>query len=174
MAYQPVDRSFTKDYLKEQHEAIRWLYELGLSTADIRELRWGAVDEAEKVLKLNIPIAYLILDGKTGDIRKETETREFKISLRNHEHSDFLLKSRVYCPWMFTRERPRTWRREGSKESLYSLPDIREICGKPRTSEVSENVLTKLLKFGKIDISKLNITNLKNLEARLEVSERGE
>lgn len=162
MVYKPVDRSYDKKYLKEQHEVMRYLASLGVPHSEIREYTWGHVDEGDKVLKVSLPITEVTFNRKTGDVETNETMKEFKIELRGHEFEDFLLRSRINCPWMFTRERPKTWRKEGSKESLYSLSVIREICGKVgATTDKAESILTKLLKFANIEISKLNITNLK-------------
>ena len=72
---------------------------------------------------------------------------------------------------MFTRERPRTWRREGSKESIYSLAEVEEICsecspvypGKKAESD-SISLLTNFDEFANIEVSKLNITKSKTKE----------
>lgn len=123
-----VDRSWSPAYLQKQKEAIGWLLELGLTPEEIRVLRWGCVDDLDKVFIFRTEVTYLKADLGIGEIKREEYPRELKISLRGTRCEEFFLKSKIPCPWMFTRERPKTWRKEGSKESLYSLSEIKAIC----------------------------------------------
>ena len=166
-----VDRSWSPAYLQKQKEAIGWLLELGLTPEEIRVLRWGCVDDLDKVFIFRTEVTYLKADLGTGEIQREECHKELKISLRGTRCEWFFLKSKISCPWMFTRERPRTWRREGSKESLYSLAEIWEICENlypnrhcKKLESGSINILTNLDEFANIEVSKLNITKSKTKE----------
>lgn len=173
-----VDRSWSPAYLQKQKEAIGWLLELGLTPEEIRVLRWGCVDDADKVFIFRTEVTYIKADLGTGEVQREECHRELKISLKGTMCEWFFLKSKIYCAWMFTRERPRTWRREGSKESLYSLAEMQEICdsfysvGPCKAIESdSINLLTNLDEFANIEVSKLNITKskTKELESKTQV-----
>lgn len=173
-----VDRSWSPAYLQKQKEAIGWLLELGLTPEEIRVLRWGCIDDANKVFIFRTKVTYLKADLGTGEIQREECQRELKISLRGTRCEWFFLKSKIPCPWMFTRERPRTWRREGSEESLYSLAEMWEVCenlypNRPckKLESGSINILTNLDEFASIEVSKLNITKskTKELESKTQV-----
>ena len=166
-----VDRSWSPAYLQKQKEAIGWLLELGLTPEEIRVLRWGCVDDLDKVFIFRTEVTYLKADLGTGEIQREEGHKELKISLRGTRCEGFFLKSKIPCPWMFTRERPKTWRREGSKESLYSLSEIKAICRRfnsvypcKKLSLNSINLLTNPDNFANIEVSKLNITKSKTKE----------
>lgn len=166
-----IDRSWSPAYLQKQKEAIRWLFKQGLTPEQIREMRWGAVDEADKLLRIRAKITSISADLDSFDLTRTEYEREFQIQLRNSECEWFFLKSKIPCAWMFTRERPKTWRREGSKESLYSLPQIKAICRSfysvdpcKRFTSNSINLLTNTDNFANIEISKLNITKSKTKE----------
>lgn len=170
MAYKPVDRSFEKSYLSEQHKTMRWLAENGLSAEEIQGMHWGNVCEVDKVVKIKREVRGVQLTQE-GGVKMWHEDKEFRIALPGTVCEHFLLKSRIWCHWMFLREKPRTWRSEGSKTSLYSLPEVEEIC---RGAEsFSENTLTNVLKFATIEISKLNITinESQRLDSRVELIE---
>ena len=158
-----VDRSWRPEYLHKQHEAMRWLVSQGFSLEEIRELRWGRVDEGERTLSVIRGVVSVQYDLATGVMRRDEHEREFKIPLKETECEWFFLRSKICCPWMFTREEPKTWRREGSAAALYSLSDIQKICGKTLPeSTISE--LTSSSVFGNIEVSNLNITRMETKE----------
>ena len=166
-----IDRSWSPAYLQKQKEAIRWLFKQGLTPEEIREMRWGAVDDADKLLRIRAKITFIIADLDSFDLTRTEYEHEFRIQLRHSECEWFFLKSKISCAWMFTRERPKTWRREGSKESLYSLSDIRAICRTNHSVDPcktfnldSINLLTNPDNFASIEVSKLNITKSKTKE----------
>lgn len=166
-----IDRSWSPAYLQKQKEAIRWLFKQGLTPEEIREMRWGAVDDADKLLRIRAKITSIIADLNSFESTRTEYEHEFQIQLRHSECEWFFLKSKISCAWMFTRERPKTWRREGSKESLYSLSDIRGICRKnhsvdpcKRFTPNSINLLTNTDNFANIEVSNLNITKPKTKE----------
>lgn len=166
-----IDRSWSPAYLQKQKEAIRWLFKQGLTPEEIREMRWGFIDDADKLLRIRAKVTSVKVDLATFDMTRTVYEHEFEIPLRNTECEWFFLKSKIPCAWMFTRERPKTWRREGSKESLYSLSDIRAICRKNHSVDPcktcnldSINLLTNPDNFASIEVSKLNITKPKTKE----------
>lgn len=168
-----IDRSWSPAYLQKQKEAMWWLLELGLTPEEIRWLHWGCVDDANKVFIFRTKVTFLRADLVTGEIRREEYDKELKISLKETKCEWFFLKSKIPCPWMFTRERPKTWRREGSKESLYSLAEVEKICSEcspvypcKKVESGSINLLTNFDKFANIEVSKLNITKSKTEELR--------
>lgn len=167
MVYKPVDRSFNKGYLEEQHRAIRWLAGQGLTPEEIRVFNWGNVLEDERALRVFHKVCSIRYDLATGVVAREENEREIRIDLKGTECEHFFVKSRIWCHWAFVRERPKTWRREGSVSSLYSLYDIQRICGK-LTPELSDNVLTLAGKFGTIEVSKLNITKSESQRQEIE------
>lgn len=158
-----ADRSWSAEYLQKQHEAIIWLLKQGIGINEIREMRWGRVDDSDKTLSVDREITFICYDRDNDLMKKEEYTKTFKIQLRGTECEWFFLKSKIPCPWMFTREKPKTWRKEGSKESLYSLSDIERICGKLLANR-DTSALTDLDIFDNIELSKLNITKMKTKE----------
>ena len=166
-----IDRSWSPAYLQKQKEAMWWLCEQGLTPEEIREMRWGSVDDGDKVLLIRRMVTFEKVGLKTWQIERSEYEKIFKIPLRHTECEWFFLKSKIPCPWMFTRERPKTWRREGSKESLYSLAAVEKICSETPSIDPckclesdSINLLTKMDKFANIEVSKLNITKSKTKE----------
>lgn len=158
-----VDRSHNADYLQKQHRVMVWLYEQGISVEDIREMTWGSVDEEDKTFSLVTEVVHLQYDRESGLVKRDVSKKKIVIPLRGSEHEWFFLKSRIFCRWMFTRERPKTWRPEGSRDSLYSLSDIHGICGKLGKID-NINALTNGDLFGTIEVSKMNITKMKTEE----------
>lgn len=158
-----ANRSWNKDYLQKQEEAIRWLAGQGISPVEIREMRWGSVDDGDKTLSVNTMVTVLQYDRDTGMVRRDEYEKKMKIPLLGTKCEWFFLRSKIPCAWMFTRERPKTWRKEGSKESIYSLSDVEKICGKllstPGTSKLTDSNI-----FDSIEVSNLNITKMKTKE----------
>lgn len=168
-----IDRSWSPAYLQKQKEAMWWLCEQGLTPEEIREMKWGSVDDGEKVFLMRRMVTFEKIDLNTWQIERTEYEKAFKIPLRGTECEWYFLKSKIPCPWMFTRERPKTWRREGSKESLYSLAEVEKICSEcspvypcKKVESDSISILTKFDKFANIEVSKLNITKSKTEELR--------
>lgn len=130
MAATPVNRSLSPKYLAEQHKAIRWLAAQGMTANEIATLSWGAVDLADKTIRIPYKEKGIQLNWQTGEV-VSTECYLYKqISVRGIATSDFFLHSRIYCHWMFVKERPRSWRKNLSVSSLYSVCEIEQIIGK--------------------------------------------
>lgn len=159
-----IIKSWNADYLHEQHQAIEWLAKQGITPEEIREMKWGQVDESEKTLSVNKRVIALQYDRKTGLVKRDEYDKYIKIPLKDTKCEQFFLKSRIYCTWMFTREQPTSWRRDQSKNFLYSLSVIRGICGKVATPVSTINTLTNIESFANIEVSKVNITKMKTKE----------
>ena len=158
-----VDRSWSPDYLQKQQEAMRWLISQGFSPEEIQELRWGRVDEGDRTLSATREVTILQYDYETEAVKRDDYNKEFKIPLSGTDCEWFFLKSKISCPWMFTREVPKTWRREGSKDALYSLSDIQGLC-KKQLKNATINELTGTNVFANIEVSKENLTKAKTKE----------
>lgn len=158
-------REYSLHYLNQQFSAMRWLAKQGLTSEEIREARWGMVDDAEKVITIKTYISSALFNLESGTlIRKPaTERRELKIPIKGTEHEWFFLESKFMCPWMFTAHQPKTWRREGSREALFPLEVVEKMCRDLPTSNAM-SVLTKIEKCATIRVSKLNITKTKSIE----------
>lgn len=168
-----IDRSWSPAYLQKQKEAMWWLCEQGLTTEEIREMKWGAVDDGDKAFLIRRMVTFEKIDLNTWQIERTEYEKAFKIPLRGTECEWYFLKSKIPCPWMFTRERPKTWRKEGSKESLYSLAAVEKICSETPSIDPckcfesdSISLLTNFDEFANIEVSKLNITKSKTEELR--------
>lgn len=174
MVYKP-QRNFKPlppEYVEAHKQAMRYLASQGLSAEEIREARWGMVDEADKVISIPTSVIHIKYNRDTGFIFKEiTDGKTIKIPIKDTGLEWFFLKSRIMCPWMFTRVIPKTWRKEGSKECLYSLSEIEEILADLCSTPISDSVLTNLLEFDTIEVSKLNFTKLKTERATEEIVE---
>lgn len=176
MAYKPK-RNFKPlppEYVEAHKEAMRYLAKQGLTVEEIREARWGRiVDEADKVVMIDTSITSIRYDRNTGLFFSEThDGRTRKIPVKETGLEWFFLKSRIMCPWMFVRVVPKTWRKEGSRECLYSLSEIEEILGNDLCStSINTSLLTKLPEFDTIRVSNLNITKLKTERAIEDMAE---
>ena len=65
--------------------------------------------------------------------------------------------------WMFTAHRPKSWRKEQGREALFPLEAV-ENCCRGIVENPSTNPLTLAVGYGNIEVSKLNIQNLKTVE----------
>ena len=157
MAYQPVDRGFSLEYLRLQQGAMRWLYDNGFTYEEIQHFHLGNVDEGRKVVvasERNLKrAAQMVLHGGKPKL---------EVSVVGSRFEWFFLKSKFISCWMFTKEKPLSWRREVARASLYSIDEVRMICDRDTSAaRRSKLLLTKTLVFGTMKVSKLNITNLK-------------
>ena len=50
-------REYSLHYLNQQFSAMRWLAKQGLTPEEIREARWGMIDDAEKVITIKTYIS---------------------------------------------------------------------------------------------------------------------
>lgn len=150
-------------YFQEQEKAMIWLTEQGCTPDEIRTMRWGAVDESDKTLTIRKNVTILELDRQSGFVKRDEYEKSFQIPLKGTKCEWFFLKSHIYCSWMFTRERPLSYKRKKSQASLFTPVEIMKICGKAG-SDYSINSLTNGNVFGTIELSKLNITKMKTKE----------
>ena len=162
-------REYTESYLFEQVSAMRWLKEQGLTCEQIRDMRWGMVDESARCIYFPTSITSLKIDLETGETVKNNEIKNVTIHIKGSGHEWFFLKSKFICPWMFTRQVPRSWRKGKSREDCYSLEDVEKFTDKtftpvipPLFEEIDE--LTKALKTDNIRVSIVNITNPEIIE----------
>ncbi len=169
MAYKPVDRSFSPDYLQKQHNAMRWLYSQGLKLREIQKLSFGNIDESSREVMVNRREIEARYFSGLGRVWVDSWEREVRFNVKGSGYENWFFTQKFRSCYFFTKEQPKSWRREIARNSLYSLAEIREICtAKP---PISKNILTFKPEFGTIDITKLNITNLKakELEEKLKV-----
>ena len=158
-------REYSLHYLNQQFSAMRWLAKQGLTSEEIREARWGMVDESEKVITIKTYVSGALFDLNSGTILSKLpdQRREIKIQIKGTGHEWFFLESKYICPWMFTSHQPKTWRREGSREALFPLEVVEKVCQDIPTSNAI-SILTNLDKCARIRVSKLNITKTKSIE----------
>lgn len=159
-----IKREWPDSYLFEQIQAMRWLKEQGLSCEQIRDMRWGMVDETDRCIHFPTPVTSLKLDRASGRVVKNSDTNEVVIRIKGSGHEWFFLKSKFRCPWMFTRGISLSWRKEKSREDCYSLEAVENFTKGIPTPVISSfieelNELTKALEFDNIKVSIANITN---------------
>lgn len=155
---------YSINYLNQQIYAMRWLAQQGLTPEEIRTFRWGAVDETSKTITIRTKLAFIRYDRESGMVSRMEDFKEVRMSIpEDRELRHFFLKSKYICPWMFTATPPKTWRREGSKSSLFPVASVENFC-KDYAPLKASSILTKLDKFATIEVSKLNITKLKTQE----------
>jgi hypothetical protein len=151
-------------YLNQEYSAMRWLAKQGLTPEEIREFTWGRVDESEKVVKIRRVIFSIRYDRGTGHIFQQEHKKEVKISFKGSGHEWFFTKSPMYnVTWMFTAHRPKSWRKEQGREALFPLEAVKNCC-RDIAEIPSTNLLTLAVGYGNIEVSKLNIQNLKTVE----------
>lgn len=124
MAYKPVDRSLSPEYLRGQRLAIQWLAELGMRPEDIRLMRWGMFDPTTRQIRIV---------RRLGVIKREQLVR-----VKGSPAENWFLSSKIYCGWMFIKERPRSWKREIAINSLYELDEIAEKAGQKALTDGAE------------------------------------
>lgn len=153
-------REWSKDYLQKQIKAMRWLAYQGLTAYEIREMSWGAVDESKRTLRLRKTLFSVRYDLSTKQIYKVQHDKFVETEVDDPECADFFFKSKIYCAFIFTAHRPKTWRKQGSRESLFPVEVVENFCQKELIKD-SASALTKLGSFATIELSKLNITKMK-------------
>lgn len=159
MAYKPVDRSFPADYLQEQHNVMRWLYENGLTAREIRQLTIGNLDESYREVKVTREHLEARYFTGLGGAYIDKWDEEVRISARGSGYVHFLFVSKLKSCYLFTREEPKSWRKAIACDSLYSIEEVERICNCEEI--INRNVLTLPSKSATMKVSKLNITNLK-------------
>lgn len=157
------NREWSVQYLNQQYSAMRWLAKQGLTPEEIREFTWGQVDESEKIVKIRKVIFSIRYDRDTGHIFRQEHKKEVKISFKGSGHEWFFAESGIYNTWVFTAHRPKSWRKEQGREALFPL-EVVENCCRDIVEIQSTNLLTLAVGYGNIEVSKLNIQNLKTVE----------
>ena len=164
-----ASKEYTESYLLEQREAMIWLREQGVSCEQIRDMRWGMVDESGRCLRFPTSVTSLLYDKDTQEISQIVEEKPVMIDIRDSGHEWFFLKSKYKCPWMFTREVPHTWKREESREYCYSLEAVENLtktANSPVIFPILEVIdeLTNNHEFGSMKVAIADITNQKTKE----------
>ena len=129
MACKPIDRSLPSAYLKEQHEAIRWLANHGMTPEAIREAHWGIADMTTKTVRIAYKGKGISYNWQTGEVIPEPILYQYE-SVKGAAVEHFFMRSQIYCHWVFIKEKPRSWRKDSSVDSLYSVAEIERIIGK--------------------------------------------
>lgn len=156
-------REHSVHYLNQEIMAMRWLSEQGLSPAEIRLMRWGDVDETTKKIRLDQQVFLIRYDKRWNAMTRDSYTKKLWVEVTDKQLADFFFKSPMYCSWVFTAHRPKTWRREGSKAALFPVEVVEKYC-QNNCSIDCISLLTFLEDFATIEVSKLNITNSKPKE----------
>lgn len=159
MTYKPIDRSFSEKYLQTQHGAMRWLFRNGLTIREIQNFSLGNVDESSREIKIVRSESCAKYYSGLGRAFVDHWDNELRLGIIGSGFEYFFLKQSFISSYMFTREKPKSWRKKIAVNSLYSLSQIRYICSEDQI--VSRNVLTFGPGFGTMKVSKLNITKLK-------------
>ena len=159
----PINRAWGLEYLQMEREAARWLIEQGVAIEQVRELTWGAADETTRTIRITSKEVMIKYDLEWKIMEREEKEKEFHLPAKGSGCEYFFFKSRISCGWMFTKERPRSWRKEKSRDSLFTPDEFEEFCGKD-SLDGGTTTLTDLAFFGNIEISKLNITKTKTQE----------
>lgn len=154
-------------YLNQQFSAMRWLAKQGMTPEEIREARWGMVDEAEKTISITSTIFNIRYDQKLNVTSRIEHQTEVKIPIKETGHEWFFLKSKFKCPWMFTAHVPKTWRKEGSREALFPLEAVQRACRGVSTS-IDTNLLTKLDGRASIEVTNTNVKNMESEKEQVE------
>lgn len=150
-------------YLNMQFSAMRWLASQGVCPEDIREFRWGNIDETEKVVVIKKRIFNIKFDRSSKQIYQTEQEKPVKVPIKGSDQEFFFLKSKTPSHfWVFTEHFPKSWRREESKEALFPLETIESVCRDVKIQNTSP--LTLIDKCANIEISKLNIHKPKNTE----------
>lgn len=137
MGYKKVNREFTKEYLQKQHNVMRWLYLQGLTTKEIKKFSFVRnIDEDTRevvIYRQEFDARYF---SGLGRVVVDKWDREYRVPIAGSGFEFFLLEQKFVSCFMFTREKPKSWRREVAKSSLYSLSEIEKICAEIPTTAV--------------------------------------
>lgn len=151
------NREHSAAYLAEQYEAMRWLRSWGLTPEQIAGATWGMVDETIRSVAITEPARFYRYDRKKGAIEWEEYGHKEWVSVKGESVEHFFLKSQIFCGWMFTRERPKSWRKEKSADSRFPVSEVEKIVA--GVEERPKNLLTNLEQFATIEIAEVNIRN---------------
>jgi hypothetical protein len=153
-------------YLEQEFQAMRWLKGQGMAPEQIANATWGIVDEAKRTARVTVPARIYKYDrGKDELVYNEYQHTE-EVSFKGEDVEKFFTKSGIFCSWMFTRERPRNWRKGKSTDAKFPLPEVEAaVLG---VDEISINLLTEIEEFATMDLADLNLKLAK--EEELETS----
>lgn len=156
------NREWSVQYLNQQYSAMRWLARQGLTPAEIREMRWGQVDEFKHNINLREKIVSISYNLESDQICRKEYVHPTCLSYSDSGQEWFFEKSGIYCAWMFTAHKPKSWRKEKSREALFPLEAVEKACRDLQIPTISP--LTFLDECANIEVSKLNIQNLETME----------
>lgn len=150
-------------YLNQEFSAMRWLAKQGLTPEEIREFRWGRVDETTREITIMAKVLHYRYDRDTCQLYKQESKREIKIPIKGSGQEWFFLKSKTPSLfWVFTAHKPKEWRREEAREALFPLEVVEKCCKDVR---IEAKIPLKIFDdYGKIEVSKLNIQKSKTVE----------
>lgn len=115
-----------------------------MAAEDIQVMRIGAVDMVGRRVQVV---------RRIGPVR----IRRW-VSVKGTPVEWWFMHSRIYCVWLFVRERPRSLRRELSVDSLYALEDIHRILAeRPLTFRAGRGIIRVA---NVADVHNLNRLNL--------------
>ena len=156
-------REHTLHYLNQEFAAMRWLAKQGLTPEEIREFRWGNVDETTRTISVKQSVFHYRYDLTSQRLYKMESKREIKIPCANSEQEWFFLKSKTPSHfWMFTSYKPKGWRKEEGRKALFPLEVVEKCC---RDVQIEAKMSLNFLNdYGNIEVSKLNIQKSKTVE----------
>lgn len=155
--------NYSLHYLNLEFAAMRWLAIQGLTPEEIRELRWGQIDETDKTIRVRQRFVSILYNSNNGQILRKEYERSTKISLIGSGCEYFFLQSKTPSLfWVFTEHRPKGWRREEGMEALFPLEIVEKCCQDLQLQNTSP--LTFIDKCANMEVSKLNIHKSKTAE----------
>lgn len=156
-------REHSLHYLNQEFSAMRWLAKQGLTPEEIREFRWGRIDETTREITIVAKVIHCRFDRASHQLYKQESNREIKIPIKGSGHEWFFLESKTPSHfWVFTAHKPKGWRKEKAREALFPLEVVEKVC---RDVQIEAKIPLKLFDdYGNIEISKLNIQKSKTVE----------
>lgn len=156
-------REHSLHYLNQEYSAMRWLAKQGLTPEEIREFRWGYVDETTKEITVPSKVLHWRYDRSSNQLYRQESERKIKISIKGSGHEWFFLESKTPSHfWVFTAYMPKGWRKEVAREALFPLEVVEKCC---RDVQIEAKIPLQLFAdYGNIEVSKLNIQKSKPVE----------
>ena len=115
-------REHSLHYLNQEYSAMRWLAKQGLTPEEIREYRWGYVDETTREITVPSKVLHWRYDRSSNRLYRQESERNIKIPIRGSGHEWFFLESKTPSHfWVFTAYMPKGWHKEVAREALFPL-----------------------------------------------------